>query len=261
MKPSLIYFWEDYLLKYFSKFFITFVLSIIIHHVIYYSLCLPYFLMQFFEYFEKYKIQKKKENLNDQWKCLKGILFSQMFLQVPLEIGAFFYVMHFNIPFEYEKISPFCKLAAQLFGCAVLEDTWHYFMHRLMHYGPLYKHIHKIHHDFSAPFGFEAEYAHPIETLVLGMGFMIGVLVYGNHVTFLWFWVALRLTETIEVHSGYDIALPFNWLHFFPFYGGARFHDFHHQNFIGNYASSFTYWDELFGTDKHYQQKYKKIKI
>lgn len=59
--------------------------------------------------------------------------------------------------------------------------------------------------------------------------------------------------------SGYDV--PLNPLHLVPFYAGARFHDFHHMNFIGNYASTFTWWDRLFGTDSQfiaYQEKEKK---
>ena len=35
---------------------------------------------------------------------------------------------------------------------------------------------------------------------------------------------------------------------------GARFHDFHHMNFNGNYASSFLWWDWLLGTDKQYRE-------
>jgi methylsterol monooxygenase len=32
---------------------------------------------------------------------------------------------------------------------------------RAMHaYTPLYKRVHKLHHEFSAPFGLAAEYAH-----------------------------------------------------------------------------------------------------
>lgn len=58
--------------------------------------------------------------------------------------------------------------------------------------------------------------------------------------------------------SGYDI--PLNPLHLVPFYAGARFHDFHHMNFIGNYASTFTWWDKLFGTDSQYNSYTEKVK-
>lgn len=64
------------------------------------------------------------------------------------------------------------------------------------------------------------------------------------------------------LHSGYDV--PLNPLHLVPFYAGARFHDFHHMNFIGNYASTFTWWDRLFGTDSQYiayKEKEKKQQL
>lgn len=35
---------------------------------------------------------------------------------------------------------------------------------------------------------------------------------------------------------------------------GAKFHDFHHYNFLGNYASTFLWWDWLFGTDQQYKE-------
>lgn len=37
----------------------------------------------------------------------------------------------------------------QCFGCAVIEDTWHYFLHRLLHHRRIYKYIHKVHHEFT----------------------------------------------------------------------------------------------------------------
>lgn len=52
--------------------------------------------------------------------------------------------------------------------------------------------------------------------------------------------------------SGYDI--PCNPLHLIPFYAGSRFHDFHHLNFVGNYASTFTWWDKLLKTDSQYNK-------
>ena len=49
--------------------------------------------------------------------------------------------------------------------CLVIEDTWHYFLHRALHDKRLYKYIHKVHHHFQSPFGMVAEYAHPAETI------------------------------------------------------------------------------------------------
>lgn len=122
-------------------------------------------------------------------------------------------------------------ILAQCFGCAVVEDTWHYFLHRLLHHRRIYKYIHKVHHEFTvskhtsqkvshntqthkpallllihfslfvqAPFGMQAEYAHPAETIILGAGFFIGIMIFCNHVFFLWAWVSFRLLETIDVH-------------------------------------------------------------
>jgi sterol desaturase/sphingolipid hydroxylase (fatty acid hydroxylase superfamily) len=56
-------------------------------------------------------------------------------------------------------------LCSKVFICAVIEDTWHYWLHRLMHHKRLYKYVHKVHHTYQAPFGMVAEYAHPVETI------------------------------------------------------------------------------------------------
>ena len=53
----------------------------------------------------------------------------------------------------------------QLVACLMIEDTWHYFMHRLLHHKRIYKYIHKVHHHHQQPFGLTAEYAHPLETV------------------------------------------------------------------------------------------------
>lgn len=89
-----------------------------------------------------------------------------------------------------------------------MEDIWHYFTHQAMHYGPLYKHIHKIHHKYSAPFGLAAEYAHPVEVLFLGIGTVGSPLLYcalsGNlHIVTVYTFITLRLFQAVDAHSGY----------------------------------------------------------
>jgi methylsterol monooxygenase len=143
-------------------------------------------------------------------------------------------------------------MAMQIAVFFVLEDTWHYWMHRAMHWGPLYKNIHKIHHQYSAPFGLAAEYASPIEVMVLGLGTVGSPILWcaitGDlHILTMYLWIALRLFQAIDAHSGYEF--PWSLHHFLPFWAGAEHHDLHHERFIGNYSSSFRWWDLLFDTE------------
>lgn len=157
------------------------------------------------------------------------------------------------------------------------EDLHHYIVHRMLHWPSLYKWIHKIHHENSAPYGLASEYAHPLETLFTGCGTVIGPVVYqsvillffnGNkaystHMITLLTWCALRIFQTIDAHSGYDF--PWSVHNIIPFWAGAEHHDYHHMNRGANYASSFRWWDRIFGTDALFhayrnEQKQARIK-
>ena len=94
----------------------------------------------------------------------------------------------------------------------VFEDAFHYFAHQALHYGPLYKYIHKIHHKYSAPFGLAAEYAHPAEVMILGIGTLGGPILYcyftsNFHIVTMYIWITLRLFQAIDAHSGYGTYL------------------------------------------------------
>lgn len=142
-------------------------------------------------------------------------------------------------------------MAYQIAIFFVLEDAWHYWFHRALHTPMLYKKVHKLHHQYSAPFGLAAEYASPIEVAILAFG-SVGVpvvfaAVTGNlHVLTMYTWIVLRLFQAIDAHSGYEF--PWSLHHILPFWAGADHHDVHHEKFLGNYASSFRWWDACLGT-------------
>ena len=240
----------------YTKFTIATWFSLFAHEFAYFLISAPGFLFQFIPAMRGMKIQKERpETWGNQWKCLKLILFSHFFIQLPMISSTFTFTEILGIPYEYERIPAWYILCGKAFICMLIEDVWHYFFHRLLHHGALYKHIHKIHHNFQAPFGMAAEYAHPIETVVLGGGFFIGILLFCDHIIFMWVWMCLRVFEAVDAHTGYNHWQPF---HMLPFYGGAHFHDFHHRNFVGNYSSTFTYLDKLFGTDHQYKKFYEE---
>lgn len=75
-----------------------------------------------------------------------------------------------------------------------------------------------------------AEYAHPMETMFLGLGTILGPLLFANHVVEIYIYLFFRLFQTIEAHVGYELPIsPSKWL---PLWSGAEFHDFHHETFV-----------------------------
>ncbi|KAI4146472.1 MAG: hypothetical protein LQ340_005918 [Diploschistes diacapsis] len=160
---------------------------------------------------------------------------------------AVFFGMATGVPFP-----PLWKIAVQIAVFFVMEDTWHYWTHRLFHWGPFYRYVHKIHHQYSAPFGLAAEYASPIEVMFLGFGTVFGPVLWcavtqDLHILTMYLWIVFRLSQAIDAHSGYEF--PWSLHRFLPFWAGAEHHDVHHERFIGNYSSSFRWWDYLLDTE------------
>lgn len=141
-----------------------------------------------------------------------------------------------------------------LFG----EDFFEYWGHRMLHVPLLYRWVHKEHHQFQTPFGLSASVAHPVETMILGAATFIPALIVRPHLFTFFVWIQLRQLDAVITHCGYDIPTPLDYL---PFFGGTKFHDFHHVSFNYNYASRFTFIDKFFGTYKEPPgPKEKKVK-
>ncbi|KAH6771842.1 sterol C4-methyl oxidase 1-2 [Perilla frutescens var. hirtella] len=152
------------------------------------------------------------------------------------------------------------EIALQLGVYFLVEDYTNYWVHRFLHCKWGYEKIHKVHHEYTAPIGFAAPYAHWAEILILGIPSFLGPAIAPGHMITFWLWIALRQIEAIETHSGYDF--PWTPTKYIPFYGGPDYHDYHH--YVGgqsqsNFASVFTYCDYIYGTDKGYRYQKKVL--
>ncbi|KAI4752922.1 ERG25, C-4 methyl sterol oxidase, partial [Aureobasidium sp. EXF-8845] len=208
----------------------TGIMSFLMHEFVYFGRSLPWMIIDRIPYFNKYKIQNHKiPTAAEQWQCAKLVLLSHFTVELP-QIWLFhpmaqYFGLGTEVPFP-----PVYKMAYQIAIFFVFEDAWHYWAHRAFHWGPLYKAVHKIHHQYSAPFGLAAEYASPIEVMSLGFG-TVGIpivfcaITKDLHILTMYIWIVLRLFQAIDAHSGYEF--PWSLHHFLPFWAGAEHHDVH----------------------------------
>ncbi|KAF7328104.1 Methylsterol monooxygenase [Mycena sanguinolenta] len=242
----------------------TGLMSFLLHETIYFGRSIPWIIVDAIPYFRRWKLQAAKiPTPQEQWNCTKLVLFWHFTVELPV-IWLFHPLAEMVGMRTYEVPLPgYAEWVPQIAFFFVFEDMFHYFAHQALHYGPLYKHIHKIHHMYSAPFGLAATYAHPAEVAILGMGTIAGPILLciatGNfHLFSMYIWMTLRLFQAIDAHSGYDF--PWSLQHWLPFWSGAEHHDFHHMAFTNNFGSSFRWWDRFLGTDDKYRAYRARVK-
>ncbi|XP_050229977.1 methylsterol monooxygenase 1-1-like [Mercurialis annua] len=211
--------------------------------------------------FYNHKIQQKvKLSPSEMLKCYKDVMKMFIFVVGPLQLVSYPSIKMIGIRTGLPLPSGW-EIALQLLVYFMVEDYTNYWIHRFLHGKWGYEKIHRVHHEYAAPIGYAAPYAHWAEILILGIPSFLGPAMAPGHMITFWLWIALRQIEAIETHSGYDF--PWTLTKYIPFYGGADYHDYHH--YVGgqsqsNFASVFTYCDYIYGTDKGYRYQKKVLK-
>ena len=127
---------------------------------------------------------------------------------------------------------------AEYIFCTMCEDLLYHFVHRLLHWGPFYTYIHKIHHSYETTIGIATEYCHPIEYVIAGFyptSLAALLLRKKLHIVSVMMFTMAKTFESTESHSGYHFAWsPFK---LFPFANPGNYHDYHHTHNVGNFSS------------------------
>ncbi|KAL9328088.1 hypothetical protein ACSQ67_003091 [Phaseolus vulgaris] len=275
----------QYLITHFSDFQLACLGSFFLHEGVFFLSGLPFIWLERAGWMSHYKIQAKNNSPAAQEKCIVRLLLYHFGVNLPVMIFSYpvftYMGMRSSLPLPSWNI-----VLTQIIFYFILEDFIFYWGHRILHTKWLYKHVHSVHHEYATPFGLTSEYAHPAEILFLGFATIFGPAITGPHLITLWLWMVLRVLETVEAHCGYHF--PWSLSNFLPLYGGesefpspsldtshlvysaivplvklciitfrADFHDYHHRLLYtksGNYSSTFTYMDRIFGTDTGYRK-------
>lgn len=168
------------------------------------------------------------------------MVFNQTIIQIPLSIivyPAFRGMVDAPIPNLDQAVM-------QLAVFVLMEEIFFYYGHRLMHSPFWYKRIHKQHHEWTAPIGIIALYAHPFEHVTGNLlPVVVGPIICQSHLGLVWIWFTFGMLTTVNTHCGYH----------FPFFFSPRAHDYHHEKF--NEVFGVMGWlDEFHGTNKNWKK-------
>jgi lathosterol oxidase len=128
-------------------------------------------------------------------------------------------------------------------------DCYFYWFHRLMHYGPIYTYVHKIHHYSTSPNLLTTISVSPLESLINGGFVPLFVALFTLHADTMKYVLPTNIIMGLYVHAGYEL-LPRWWNRTWAtkWFISTTFHDQHHKYFRWNFGGYTTIWDRLCGT-------------
>lgn len=194
----------------------------------------------------RYRIQVDKNNPVDPVKlrnAVKTVFFNWICISGPMVVAAYHLTTWRANPCGPE-LPTFHWALTELAVFSILEELLFYYSHRLFHHPSLYKHFHKQHHEWTAPIGIIAIYAHPLEHMLSNtLPVIIGPVILGSHITTTSLWYCLALVSTTISHCGYHL----------PFLPSPEFHDYHHLKFNQCFGV-LGVLDRLHSTDTKFRQ-------
>jgi sterol desaturase/sphingolipid hydroxylase (fatty acid hydroxylase superfamily) len=132
----------------------------------------------------------------------------------------------------------------------IIQDSYYYWAHRLMHRPALFRWMHAGHHRSRQPTPFASFAFDPAEAVATAWLLPALALVIPIHIGVLIALLMLMTVTAVMNHSGWEI-LPARFIdgpvgrHLIT----ATHHSLHHTSFGANYGLYFRFWDRLMGTD------------
>ena len=141
-----------------------------------------------------------------------------------------------------------------------LHDFYFYWTHRLMHWGPIYRHVHAVHHRSTNPSPFAAFAFHPLEAVIEFGVIVVIVFLLPVHPFALLGFVTIMIVFNVIGHLGFELFPRRFSPHVTRVLNTATHHNQHHRTFRYNFGLYTNIWDRFFGTNHpRYDETFERI--
>ncbi|MFI4934934.1 MAG: sterol desaturase family protein [Caulobacterales bacterium] len=133
----------------------------------------------------------------------------------------------------------------------LIQDAYYYWLHRLMHRPPVFRHVHAGHHRSRQPTPFASFSFDWAEAALNAWVFPALVFVIPIHPAVILTLLMVATLAAVLNHSGSEVLPP--WLVRGPVGAwmiSATHHSLHHTHYDANFGLYFRFWDKLMGTDR-----------
>jgi Delta7-sterol 5-desaturase len=140
---------------------------------------------------------------------------------------------------------------ASIAAAILAHDAYFYWTHRLLHWRPLYRVAHHVHHRSTSPTPWAAYAFHPLEAVIQAGVYLLIVFAIPMHPLALMLFLVYMIVRNVVGHLGFEIwpagfaRHPLTRWHLTPTH-----HDLHHRFGKGNYGLYFSFWDDWIGTSR-----------
>jgi lathosterol oxidase len=143
-----------------------------------------------------------------------------------------------------------------LVAMVLIHDGYFYWTHRLLHWKPLFRYVHHVHHRSLAPTPWASYSFHPLEAVIAALNLVIYPLLFPVHPLALGTAFFVQNIYDMFGHAGFD-GFPRSFMRhrLLGLHNTPIHHDMHHRLMNGNYGHYFNIWDMGMGTElRQYQE-------
>lgn len=142
----------------------------------------------------------------------------------------------------------------------IIQDTYFYWTHRLMHHRRLFRWFHRTHHRSTNTNPWSTYSVNPLEALIDSGAAVLTLMIVPMTGWALLVFSIINTSYAVYTHLGYELfprAMSRHWLG--RWINTSTAHNVHHAKARYNFGWYFLFWDRMMGTlSPHYDQHYRE---